>query len=89
MKKIFILLIAGLLLTACCYVPSKTEGIPTVKESITPVKESVVIMPPSNTGPKDIKFTEFTFNNHKWYLVRIFYDVQTVIHSPDCPCNNK
>ena len=91
MKKIFILLIAGLLLTACCYVPSKTEGtyIPTVKETITPVKESVVIMPPSNTGPKDIKFTEFTFNNHKWYLVRIFYDVQTVIHSPDCPCNNK
>ena len=91
MKKIFILLIAGLLLTACCYVPSQTEGtyIPPVKESITPVKESVVIMPPSNTGPKDIKFTEFTFNNHKWYLVRIFYDVQTVIHSPDCPCNNK
>jgi hypothetical protein len=84
MKKILILFIAGLLLTSCCYVPSHTEG-----TNITPVKESVAIMPPSNTGPKDIKFTEFTHNGHKWYLVRIFYDVQTVIHSPDCPCNNK
>lgn len=84
MKKILILLIAGLLLTACCSVPSQTEG-----TYILPAKESVVIMPPTNTGPKDIKFTEFTHNNHKWYLVRIFFDVQTVVHSPDCPCNNK
>ena len=84
MKKIFILLIAGLLLTACCYVPSHTEGI-----YATPVKESVVIMPPTVSGPKDIKFTEFTHNNHKWYLVKSYYDVQTVVHSPDCPCNNK
>jgi hypothetical protein len=100
MKKILILFIAGLLLTSCCYVPSQTEGrnianakcyVPSHTEgtNITPVKESVAIMPPSNTGPKDIKFTEFTHNGHKWYLVRIFYDVQTVIHSPDCPCNNK
>jgi hypothetical protein len=100
MKKFFVFFIAGLLLTSCCYVPSQTERInitpvncyvPSQTEgtNITPVKESVVIMPPSNTGPKDIKFTEFTHNGHKWYLVRIFYDVQTVIHSPDCPCNNK
>lgn len=84
MKKFFVFFIAGLLLSACCYVPSQKE-VP----YITPIKESVVILPPTNTGPKDIKFTEFTHNGHKWYLVRIFYDVQTVIHSPDCPCNNK
>lgn len=84
MKKFFMLCIAGLLMTSCCYVPSNTEGINT-----TPVNETVVIMPPTHAGPKDIKFTEFTHNNHKWYLVRIFYDVQTVVHSPDCPCNNK
>ena len=83
MKKFVFVIIAGLMLSACCEVCDETSNTQTIWK---PVDVDLVY---NGTIYHYLDATHFEYKNHKYILFEEFENWGGIVHDPDCPCHKK
>lgn len=83
MKKFVFVIIAGLVLSACCEVCDET----TSNKQI--VENPVDVILDSEEYYYSLDATHFEYNGHKYILFEEYERWGGIVHDPDCPCHKK